>query len=73
MWYHKIVIGILLFPWSLIILMVVGSARYRYARNARVIVLLPAALQAAPAMPLALPEPAPAFSANLNVSTPQVS
>ncbi|MCI0370165.1 MAG: hypothetical protein L0214_01985 [candidate division NC10 bacterium] len=56
MWYHKVVIGILLFPWSLIILMV-AAARLRYARKARVLVLPPTPLETAPALPLALPEP----------------
>ncbi len=58
MWYHKVVIGILLFPWSLIILMVAGAVRLRSARKPRVIVLPPALLQTAPALPLSLPEPA---------------
>jgi hypothetical protein len=73
MWYYKIVIGLLLFPWSRILLMVAGSARLRYARKVRVIFLPPAALETAPALPLAFPEPAPALSADLDVSSPQVS
>ena len=73
MWYYKIVIGILLFPWSLILLMVAGSARLRYSRKVRVIFLPPAALETAPALPLAFPEPAPALSADLDASSPQVS
>ena len=63
MWYYKVVIGILLFPWSLILLMVVGSARLRHARKAMV-------LETAPALSLALPEPAPALAAELAVSSP---
>jgi hypothetical protein len=74
MWYYKVVIGILLFPWSLILLMVAGSARLRYARKARVIFLPPATLQTAPVLPLTLPEPpAPALSADLDASIPQTS
>ena len=73
MWYYKIVFGILLFPWSLILLMMAGSARLRYARKARVIFLPPATLQTAPVLPLTLPEPAPALSADLDASSPQVS
>lgn len=73
MWYYKVVIGILLFPWSLILLMVAGSAGLRYARRARVVLLPPAALQTAPVLPLTLPEPAPALSADLDASIPQVS
>ena len=73
MWYYKVVIGILLFPWSLILLMVAGSAGLRYARRARVVLLPSAALQTAPVLPLTLPEPAPALSADLDASTPQVS
>ena len=72
MWYYKVVIGILLFPWSLILLMVAGSAGLRYARRARVVLLPSAALQTAPVLPLTLPEPAPALSADLDASTPQV-
>lgn len=72
MWYYKVVIGILLFPWSLILLMVAGSAGLRYARRARVVLLPSAALQTAPILPLTLPEPAPALSADLDASTPQV-
>ncbi len=73
MWYYKVVIGILLFPWSLILLMVAGSAGLRYARRVRVVLLPSAALQTAPLLPLTLPEPAPALSADLDVSIPQVS
>jgi len=74
MWYYKVVIGILLFPWSLILLMVAGTAGLRYARRARVVLLPPAALQTAPLLPLTLPEPpAPALSADLDASIPQVS
>ena len=73
MWYYKVVIGILLFPWSLILLMVAASARHRYLRKARVIFLPPDALQTAPVLPLTLPEPAPALSADLDTSSPQVS
>lgn len=72
MWYYKVVIGILLFPWSLILLMVAGSAGLRYARRARVVLLPPAALQTAPVLSLTLPKPAPALSADLDASTPQV-
>lgn len=72
MWYYKVVVGILLFPWSLILLMVAGSAGLRYARRARVVLLPPAALQTAPVLSLTLPEPAPALSAGLDASTPQV-
>ncbi|MCI0372459.1 MAG: hypothetical protein L0214_14075 [candidate division NC10 bacterium] len=71
MWYYKVVIGILLFPWSLILLMVVGSAGLRHARKARVIVLPPAALETAPVLPLALPEPA--LAAELAASSPDAS
>ena len=73
MWYYKVVIGILLFPWSLILLMVAGTAGLRYARRARVVLLPSAALQTAPVLPLTLPERAPALSADLDASTPQVS
>ena len=62
MWYHKVVIGILLFPCSLIILMVVGVAQLRHARKPRVLVLPPTPLETAPALPLALLEPAPVLS-----------
>ncbi|MGH7394011.1 MAG: hypothetical protein ACREJF_00205, partial [Candidatus Methylomirabilales bacterium] len=63
MWYYKVVIGgILLFPWSLIFLMVVGATRLRYARKPRVLVLPPTPLETAPALSLALPEPAPPLS-----------
>jgi len=73
MWYYKVVIGILLFPWSLILLMVVGSAGLRRARKARVIVLPPTPLPAAPALSVALPEPAPALAAELAASSPTAS
>ena len=73
MWYYKVVIGILLFPWSLILLMVAGSARLRYTRKVRVIFLPSATLQTTPVLPLTLPEPAPALSAHLDASSPQVS
>jgi len=66
MWYYKVVIGILLFPWSLILLMVAGAARLRYSRKARV-------LETAPALSLALPEPAPPLSADLVASSPTAS
>jgi len=73
MWYYKVVVGILLLPWSLILLMAVGAARHRYARKARVIVLSPTPLETAAAMPIGLPEPAPAYSTDLDVSAPQIS
>ncbi len=73
MWYYKIVIGILLFPWSLILLMVAASARRRYLQRARVILLSPPPLETPQAMLLTLPEPAPALSADLDASSPQVS
>ncbi len=73
MWYYKVVIGILLFPWSLILLMVAGAARLRYSRKARVIVLPPTPLETAPALSLALPEPAPPLSADLVASSPTAS
>ena len=57
MWYHKVVIGILLFPWSLVILTVVGATRLRQARKARVLVLSPGPVETAPILPLSLPEP----------------
>ena len=65
MWYYKVIAGILLFPWSLIVLMVLGSARYRLARKSRQLVLPAASLKYTPALPLALAEPAPALSADL--------
>jgi len=58
MWYQKVMIGILIFPWSLIFVMVAGAFRLRSARKARVIVLPPALLETAAALPLSLPEPA---------------
>ena len=66
MWYYKVVIGILLFPWSLILLMVAGAARLRYSRRARV-------FETVPALSLALPEPAPPLSADLVASSPTAS
>jgi len=57
MWYHKVVIGILLFPWSLVILTVVGAIRLRQARKPRVLVLSPSLVETAPILPLSLPEP----------------
>jgi len=66
MWYYKVVIGILLFPWSLILLMVAGAARLRYSRKARV-------FETASALSLALPEPAPPLSADLVASSPTAS
>jgi hypothetical protein len=57
MWYQKVMIGILIFPWSLIFVMVAGAFRLRQARKARVLVLSPSPVETAPILPLSLPEP----------------
>ena len=72
-WYYKVVAGILLFPWSLIVLMLVGSARHRLARRRRQLVLPAAPVEYTPAIPLPLAEPAPALSAELEVPTLRAS
>ena len=66
MWYYKLVIGILLFPWSLILIMVVGAARVRYGRETRVIVLPTGPLPAP--VPVPVPESAPLLSGDLETS-----
>lgn len=73
MWYYKVIAGILLFPWSLIVLMVLGSARHRLALKGRQLVLPATPLEYTPAIPLALAEPAPALSPDLEVPTLQAS
>lgn len=68
MWYYKVVIGILLFPWSLILIMVVGTARLRYARRLRVIVLPTGAFPAPLRLPVPVPEPAAVLPGDLETS-----
>jgi hypothetical protein len=60
MWYYKVITGILLFPWSLALLMVAASARHRRPREARSIVLPPTPIETPQGAPLAVPQPAPA-------------
>lgn len=71
MWYYKVVIGILLFPWSLILVMVVGAAGLRYARRPRVIVLPTGSRPAPSPLPVPVPEPAAILPGDLR--TPSVS
>lgn len=68
MWYYKVVIGILLFPWSLILVMAVGAARMRYARRPRVIVLPTGSLPAPSPLPVPVPESAPVVPGDLETS-----
>lgn len=67
MWYYKVITVILLFPWSLALLMVAASVRHRRPRTARVIVLPSAPLETPQSMPLGLPEPSPALPTPLDV------
>jgi len=66
MWYYKVITVILLFPWSLALLMVAASVRYRRLRTARVIVLSSAPRETPQRMSLVLPEPSPALSTPLD-------
>jgi len=66
MWYYKVITVILLFPWSLALLMVAASVRYRRLRTARVIVLSSAPRETPQGMSLVLPEPSPALSTPLD-------
>lgn len=66
MWYYKLVIGVLLFPWSLILVMAVGAAKLRYTRRPRVIVL-PTGSLAAPS-PVPMSEPVAVLPGDLETS-----
>jgi len=70
MWYYKVITAILLFPWSLALLMVAASVRHRGPRTSRVILLPSVPLETPKGMPLGLPEPSPALSTPLEISAP---
>lgn len=70
MWFTKFVLVILLFPWSLIFLVVAASVRRRSARKALGASPPPSSLRPVPVISPPLPDPGASRSSRPSVSSP---